>query len=209
MSWAMKAWVPVGLLLIVGGCATPEAIPEPQYYRLAPLRPITPAAVARPVVLYVDQFGADGVYAERPLVYALDEDAIRVKQYHYQYWLDSPTRLVTRRLLQTLRERAPTVSVVDRLPRDDRTWRIQGRLTRFDRVRGADGWTAVVEMDLRVEVLGSRQMLQSATYRESVSADGDRVTATAQAFSIALDAINERFLQDLERLLATRTEPPS
>ena len=38
-------------------------------------------------------FGADGLYADQALVYALDPMRAQLRQYHYQLWTDPPTRV--------------------------------------------------------------------------------------------------------------------
>ncbi|MCX7557901.1 hypothetical protein OS187_14000, partial [Xanthomonadaceae bacterium JHOS43] len=94
----------VGLLFgLLAGCASAPGLPETTYYRLseaAPLERLPEPVVSLPVV--VETFFADGLYSDQALIYSLDPDASRLRNYHYQIWIDPPVRLLQRRLISAM-----------------------------------------------------------------------------------------------------------
>ncbi len=138
--------------LAMVACSAPEPIPDFRYFRLAPAAPI--AAVPAPLLdkpRVVDNFRADGVHGERPILYANDAESIKVSQYHYQLWNDPPPLMVQRRLQELLTAAKVSDYVTDRMsPRSG--YRLTGVIYRFERVLVAGQPTeAVLGVRLRLE----------------------------------------------------------
>ncbi|HET7776979.1 MAG TPA: hypothetical protein VFL07_00365, partial [Rudaea sp.] len=78
-------------MLTLAGCSPPP-VPDVTYFRLP-----TPAALPhadKPLSLLpieVEVFGAEGVYAEQSLIYAVAADGNALRTYHYQLWSDPPS----------------------------------------------------------------------------------------------------------------------
>ena len=107
--WATTAIIAMAATL--GGCGVP-AVPDFTYYRLPRPAPIAPEASPLYGDIVVDVFGADGLYADQALVYALDADAGELRQYHYQLWTDPPTRVLQRRIERSTVHVGPFLTVV-------------------------------------------------------------------------------------------------
>ncbi|MEO7431757.1 MAG: ABC-type transport auxiliary lipoprotein family protein, partial [Dokdonella sp.] len=119
--------------LVVAGCSAPT-VPDFTYYRLPrpqPLEPVGTPEFHTPIV--VDVFGADGLYADQALIYAVDAGAQQLRQYHYQLWTDPPTRILQRRLIVQLRDAHVAPQVTDELPASQSAIRLSGVILRFDR----------------------------------------------------------------------------
>lgn len=192
------------LALLLAGCGGAPAVPDFTWYRLPRPQPLEPHAAPlfdQPVV--VEAFVADGIYAGQALVYALDPDAQRLRQYHYQLWIDPPTRVLQRRLLAMLREARIAQMVTDELPASTPAIRIGGIILRLDRVPDAQGGhAAVVALKLRADRIDGQPLVDDY-YRAEVRAADATVQATVDAYGAALDSVFRRFDADLR----ARMEP--
>lgn len=191
---AIVAW----LSLALAGCGGAPAVPDFTWYRMPrpqPLEAQTAPLFDAPLV--VEAFGADGLYADQALVYALDPGAQRLRQYHYQLWTDPPTRILQRRLLAMLREAGVAATVTDQLPASRPAIRIGGVILRLDRVpTAAGGFEAVVALKLRADDLDGQPLVDDY-YRAEVLATDATMQSTVDAYGAALDRIFARFDADL------------
>jgi ABC-type uncharacterized transport system auxiliary subunit len=194
----MKRPIVALLALVLCGCGGAPAVPDFTWYRMPRPQPLEPHAqplLDAPVV--VEAFGADGLYADQALVYALDPGAQRLRQYHYQLWTDPPTRILQRRLLAVLREARVAATVTDQLPASSPAIRIGGIILRLDRVpTTAGGFEAVVALKLRADAVDGRPLIDDYYRAEAPAADAT-IQATVDAYGAALDTIFTRFDADL------------
>lgn len=199
--------LPVLMASILVACATAPGIPETTYHRLPEpvgIERMAEAVVDLPIV--VDAFVADGLYADQALIYALDEDAARLRTYHFQLWIDPPARLMQRRMIKVLRTARAARVVTDQLPTSMQTLRVRGRIVRLERLRTAAGWEVVAGLVLRVEPSAGGRPWVIGDYRQRVVADGERVADSVRALGTALDRIAEDFLMDLSTQAKARGE---
>lgn len=184
--------------LLLAGCGGAPTVPDFTWYRMPRPQALEPHAAElfeAPVV--VEAFGADGLYADQALVYALDPGAQRLRQYHYQLWTDPPTRILQRRLLAMLREAGIAATVTDELPASRSAIRIGGTILRLDRVPiEAGGFAAVVALKLRADAVDGRPLVDDY-YRAEVAATDATIQSTVDAYGAALDIIFKRFDADL------------
>lgn len=195
-----KRWIALlGWAALLGACSAPT-VPDFTYYRLPRPQPL-PADPA-PLfgqALVVELFGAEGVYADQALIYALDPGAQELRQYHYQMWTDSPSHILQRRLIGLLRDAGVAARVTDELPASAQAARVRGAILRFDRVPTADGgYHAVIGLRLRADA-GDGTPLLDEYYRAERPAAGRDLKATVDAYGAALDEIFAKFHNDLRR----------
>lgn len=191
----------VTALLGLAGCAGVPGIPDTTYFRLPPRGEITPAAVEQPLPIQVHTLLADGLYSDQALIYSLDPNGARLKAYHYQLWVDPPVRMLQRRLVGTLRAAKFAPVVTDRLPTQVQALRIEGRIDRFERIRGTDGWTVAVALTLRVDANDGGVPLLLREYHRELPAASAEVQGSVDALGRGLDQIFAEFLQDFEQAL--------
>jgi len=193
----------LGLVFVIGGCGTTPNVPDHTYYRLpdpAEL-PVAPTQLFQ-VPVVVGLFAADGLYADRALVYALDHEASELRQYHYQLWTDPPTRTLQRRLQGALRKAAIAPLVVDELAASQTALRISGALLRFERVPTSDGGhVAAVVIKLRFDRPDGKPLVDEI-YRAEVAAESRSLGGTVKALGAAIDRIFAEFHADIERVAA-------
>ena len=144
-------------------------------------------------------FGADGLYADQALIYALDPSAGELRQYHYQLWTDPPTRVLQRRLILQLREAKVAGDVTDELPASHPAIRISGVILRFDRApNGSGGFNATVALKLRADDIGGFPLIDDY-YRAELPTAGTDIKATVDAYGAALDQVFAQFYADLRK----------
>lgn len=183
---------------LLAGCASGPGIPDTSYFRLPP--PAAVAAAPTPLLdgpLVVETFLADGVHSDQALLYSLDPDGERLRAYHYQLWVDPPTRMLQRRLIGTLRAANAAPLVAERLPPGALRWRINGRIEAFERVRRDDGWHVQVALQLRLDRSDDPLPRLLRDYRRERPAGGESVRDAVRAMGAAVDDIYAEFLAEL------------
>lgn len=187
--------------LAMVACSAPEPIPDFRYFRLGPAAPI--AAVPAPLLdkpLVVDNFRADGVHGERPILYANDAESIKVSQYHYQLWNDPPPLMVQRRLQELLSAAKVSDYVTDRMSPRMAGYRLTGVVYRFERVLVAGQPTeAVLGVRLRLEGAGTERPLIERDELVRVPVTGTRVEDAAIALTAAVDQVAVRLVSALQQ----------
>jgi ABC-type uncharacterized transport system auxiliary subunit len=184
--------------LVLSGCGNVPGVPDHTYFRMPPTAtlPVSPEPVfVTPIV--VELFSADGLYADRALIYATNPEATELRQYHYQLWTDPPTRLLQRRLKIELRETEIAPLVTDELAASQAAVRVSGQILRFERVPTVNGgYLASVVIKLRADRPDGTPQTDEI-YRADVEAVDNRLISTAEALFAASDQIFAEFYTDL------------
>ena len=200
MSRKYGTWSALALAAALLGACASDPVPELAYYALPPIvAPQARSAPAFKVPISIDAFLADGVYNEQGVLY-LSQGNRNLRAYHYQLWQDPPTRMLQRRLIDTLRASRMSDLVADRLPSSAEQITVLGLVRRFDRVQQADGWHATVKLELRVERGTAKTPLLVKVYEADVLAGDNSLVDTVRAFGDAVDRCYTEFSQDLEKL---------
>lgn len=190
------------LVLLLGACATPTPLPDFRYYTLpAPVATESAADLVKlDLPLVVGDLRASGIRGERPILYSSSADRSRLLQYHYQLWSEPPTVLVRDSLLRTLEQSAISALVTDRLSMREPAVRLSGELTRFERMRQGEGWSAAVELRLRASLGNEAMPLLDKRYFAEIAASDELLENSIGAFRTALDQISAELLSDLRRV---------
>lgn len=192
----------LGLVLALGACAQ-APVPSDTFYRLEIKSEATPSAQpVFDVAVEVRPFDADGILAERALVFATAEAGV-LRQYSYHFWVEPPALAVQRELADYLRRSGRFAEVVTPRFRVRSEIAVLGRIGRLEQVLGADGTAGVVvELEIGAERTGREGgLLTLNTYRVETPADDASPAAAVTAMRTALHAIFERFTRDLELAL--------
>ena len=191
----------LALLAALSGCASGPGIPETTYFRLPPAAPLAAGGTALDAPLVVEAFYADGVHADQALLYALDPEGERLRAYHYQMWVDPPTRLLQRRLIRALDEATLAPLVTARLPPKTRHYRLQMRIESFERLpRGEDRWAVSVVLRARLDDSDAGQPLIERDYRREIDVEGSRIRDSVRVMGAAIDQIYAELAADLRGL---------
>jgi ABC-type uncharacterized transport system auxiliary subunit len=172
------------------------AAPEHKYYRLL----ATPTApIAHPLLsgdLLVKSLRADGLYAERAIVFG-DASRRQLQQSHYHHWLYAPGQLVQEYLTQRLRQDAVAPAVRLQAAGIEPGYILSGRIVRFEKATGSGQSSAVVALELRLENKG--RLLWERGYSATEAAQDATMNAFVLAMETALNRIYVEVLADLGR----------
>lgn len=194
----MKIFLAAIVALTLVACGNIPGVPDHTYFHMSEPQALPVSKTEdfkTPIV--VNLFAADGLYADRALVYALGPEASELRQYHYQLWTDPPTRSLQRRLLIALREAEIAPLVIDELPASQAAVRISSSILRFERVPGINGGIiASVVLRLRVDRPDGTPQLDEIYHADEPAADKS-LGSTVVALSSAVDRIFAEFHADL------------
>lgn len=196
--------VAASLALLLAACASAPGIPDTNYFRLPERTPLPVAGtppLSSPVV--VEPFLADGVHSDQALLYSLDPDGARLRAYHYQLWVDPPTRMLQRRLIGAMRDANIAPLVVARLPAQSEHWTVRGQIEAFERIRREDGWHVQLALQLRADYGDEPLPRLLRDYRVTLPAGGDSVRDAVRTYGTALDRIYAQFVGELTALEAS------
>lgn len=194
----MRIFVTALLTLALAACGNVPGVPDHTYFRMskAQVLPVSETPVFNTPIV-INLFAADGLYADRALVYALDPSGAELRQYHYQLWTDPPTRALQRRLLIEIRDAGIAPLVTDQLAASQAALRISGSILRFERVPTVDGsFIASVVLRLRADRPDGTPQFDDI-YHADVEATDHSLGATVIALSSAVDQIFAEFHGDL------------
>lgn len=196
----MKHRVMRGLVLmaaagLVAACSS-GPVPKDRFYRLD-IAPGTMAAAPLPGVLEVQAARVQGLLSGRALAYE-DSDGV-LKQRDYHYWTEPPAKLLQSAMIDALRARGLSNTVISPEFRAARDFEIIPRLRRFEEIRGSD--TAVVEIELALRrVASASRLLLIKTYSAKAQAANHSEAAFAVAMGQAVSAVIDRFVADVAAL---------
>ncbi len=184
------------LLALLGGCAGPVPVPEDRFYRLAtpvPARHLSKPITAKPLI--VRPLEAEGLYAERAVIYSEDPGHRVLRQYHYHFWLEAPGRLLQDYVAAYLRAAGLAPQVSAEYSSSAADYVVSGRVLRFERLLDGDQARVVVALRLSLRPAEGEGPLLVREYRAEVPA-AEELSTSVPAFERALDSILAKFVQD-------------
>lgn len=184
-------------MAMIYGCATPE-VPDDRFYRVR-LPDVTSSSTPQlDGVLVVDRFLADGLIAERPLVYGAAKSPNQLQQYNYDYWVEPPSRMLQEELVHYLRLAGLAEMTVTPELRIRADFELRGKIRRLEHLRG-DPSKVVVDMEFALRS-GRGDILWVDEYRSEVEVGDSKVSSAVLAFNQAVAEIYARLLSDIQRL---------
>jgi cholesterol transport system auxiliary component len=189
-----------GLLLILSSCADNPPMPDDRYYRI----PWTSTALTETKLtdggLFVQQFIADGLYRERPLIHTADRSGIELLQYHYHHWVDSPARMLRDQLIRYLTESRAALHVVNNtdVPVD---LAIHGKIKGFERYKYGNTDRVNVELEFRVDQTGNKVPLLISAYNVQIDVHGNSMNGVVTAYGLAISQVFAQLLADVSNKL--------
>ena len=189
------------IVLVLCSCATNAPVPDDHYYKLPWEQVALPQVRLTAGTIFVEQFIADGLYRERALLHTVDKLGIELKQYHYHYWIDSPSRILRDQLIRYLAASNAATSV-SAVPVASAVLGIHGIVKGFERREYDHTDQVFVDLEFRVDKHGKDTPLLMSDYQAQVGVAGPEMNDVVIAFETALSQIFARFLADLHDQLA-------
>jgi ABC-type uncharacterized transport system auxiliary subunit len=181
----------------VFGCATPD-VPDDRFYRVSLPEAASRGSTQLPGVLVVNRFLADGLISERPMVYGPVESPNQLRQYHYDYWVEPPTRMLQEELVRYLRSAGLAEKTVTPELRIRPDFELSGKVRRLEHLRGGPSRVVVdIEFVLRS---GRGGLLWVDEYHSEVEVGDSQVPTAVGAFDQAVAEIYASLLSDLRGL---------
>jgi ABC-type uncharacterized transport system auxiliary subunit len=162
---------------------------------------VAPAADASPVrklegTLEVQRFDADGVLQDRAIVYAASTAPDVLFQHRYQFWTDTPSRMLQDVAVNYLRSMGIALQIVTPEHRIQPNYTLSGNIKRMEHLVGESPAVSVeIEFGLRRESDGT--MLWLDDYRVSKEVASDDVALATVAISEAVAEILAALLEDI------------
>ena len=151
--------------------------------------------------MVVQRFTADGLTAQRPLVYGSPESPHQLRQYNYHFWADTPTRMLQELTVDVLRAAGLAERVVTPELRALADYELTGKIKRLEYLRGESSSVAVrIELALN-RIDGNRLIWLEDLAAERPTEDNSVASAT-RAMGGALSDIYREALESLAELPA-------
>ncbi|NLZ07351.1 MAG: hypothetical protein GXY19_19455 [Phycisphaerae bacterium] len=191
--------VPAACSLVLSGCARPVSA-NSRFYMLQAPRPVAPAVREGKAVLAVPRCTIDAAYANRGLVYRLDEH--RYESDAYNEFLVSPTVMITERTRDWLAQSGLFAQVLGSGSGAEPTHRMEANIAAvYGDFRDKRAPKAVMEIRfflLRIEGGADPVIVMAKSY----AATADVATAGPEGLVAGLDRCLQTILTELERDLA-------
>jgi ABC-type uncharacterized transport system auxiliary subunit len=190
------AFALVAAAIALAACSQPP-VPEDHYYRIGVA---APHARPKPMAgtIEVERFIADGVVADRPIVYSDRGNAHEVQAYHYQFWVEPPTVMLQNQLVSYLRAANVAKRIVTPELRTEPDYIVTGKIIRFEQVRGDPPGTTV-ELELALKQSGDDRVLVLESRKIETRAANNSVPAAVAAISQAVTTLFQEFVARLPR----------
>ncbi len=191
--------VPAACSLVLSGCARPVSA-NSRFYMLQTPRPAAPAVREGTAVLAVPRFTIDAAYANRGLVYRLDDH--RYESDAYNEFLISPTVMITERTRDWLTQSGLFAQVLGSGSGAEPTHRIEANIAVLcGDFRDRNAPKAVIEIRfflLRTESGVDPKIIMAKSY----GATADVATAGPEGLVAGFDRCLQMILAELEKDLA-------
>lgn len=180
----------------LGGCAGGEVEPPDRHYRLLIDTPPALEMPALPGVLLVKRFTADGLIAQRAVVYARAPSPGALFQYNYHFWAETPTVMLQELVARALRAARVAQQVTTPAHGVTSSHVLVGRIERLEHLLG-DAPAVAVALELAVFDGERRELVWLARYAEELPVGAPGVGPAVRVAGVALSRILARFVADL------------
>ena len=186
----------IAIGVVLAACSQPP-VPKDNYYRLhigSPKQIYNKPLFSGPVE--VQRFSADGLLANRHIVYANSQRPHLLNEYHYHFWSEPPPAMIRDQMVDFLRAAKASDRVVTPELRISAKYIISGKIKRFEHVRGSQEHAAV-ELELAARNRKSGDLLYLGTYGVKTPVSGSNVASAVESINRSVREIFARFLNNI------------
>ncbi len=194
----MKKTIVILAALLVSACTQPE-LPKDNFYRLQIDQAQDQGQILFRGGIEIERFVADGLIADRPIVYSENGNPNQVRQYHYHMWTEPPVAMLRDQLVDYLRQAKVSDKVVTPELRGNARYALIGKIRRLEKIAGKNP-RAVLSLELALLEDRTGKLIFLETYRVEQTAASDGVGDAVIALNQALSEIFARFVADLRAL---------
>lgn len=193
------------LVNILTGCAGSSGpIPDDQFYRLSgkPLQSDSNKILLNGS-LEISRFNAKSLYNERAILYTDKDQPLKLRQYHYHYWADSPAQMVQDSFATIFSRAGLAINVSVSSPRIEYVYSVSGNVLRFERIVGGGDDKALVSLSLALTKRGVGKPLILKTYTQEITSESGSLYSSIEAFNVAMSLISREFVKDVAEHCST------
>lgn len=173
------------ILALLVGCAAPT-VPKEQYFRLIATPAETPVATPLNGIVEIPAFDAEGVLAERPLLFTADGGR-KLEQRNYAYWTNSPPQMLRDQLITYLRSAHVATKVVPSELRVDAKYVVRGKLRRLEQTANPTG--GVIEIEVALLDEETNQLIASKVFLAKEPAANGNIDDAVAALNTGMNQI--------------------
>lgn len=184
--------------LSITACSAPPA-PKEQYFRLIAAPAEAAATQSLDGVVVVAPFSAEGVMAERPLLFTAN-DGRKLEQRNYAYWTDAPPEMLRDQLIAYLRSANIAPNVVPSELRIAAKYEVKSVIHRLEQV-GGDSPAGAITIEFSLIERETDSLIVNRTYAVAKPAADNSIDSAVAALNEGLDEIFGSFVTDLQTAL--------
>lgn len=183
-----------GILASLLACSAQPPVPEDNFYHLpeAQLKTRPQQLVSE---ISVKRLVTDGLHSERAMLFSESGQALRLKQYHYHHWSDSPPRMLQEHLISALRSTGVANTVVNYDAGQRTAYNLSGKIRHFEQVGRGKKSAVLVGLELRLDDKNGKPLLIK-DYHYTEMAGSDAPNDLVRAYAAALNKIYAEFISD-------------
>ena len=189
----------IALPLLAAGCATSAPpVPKDNFHRIVVSAEPAENRAKAPLdgVVSVSPFEADGLLRERPLIFAVSDDGLTLRQHDYHHWIDVPSRMLRAQLIEYLRASGFARMIVSPDLRVAPDYEVRGRVKRLEQNRAGGRPMVTIEVELALVRLSDRRVMVIDSYAVNRPTGAASVDAGVAALNLAAADLFGRFLSD-------------
>jgi cholesterol transport system auxiliary component len=177
-------------LALLSACTAPE-VPKEQYFRLIAAPAEVHATKPLDGVVEIAPFGADGVMAERPLLFTANGGR-KLEQRNYAYWTNPPPQMLRDQLVAYLRAAQFAPQVVPSEMRIDAKYAVRGTVRRLEQTANPNG--AVIEIELSLIEEASNRLIASKLFHAEQPSSSSDIDDAVKALNAGMNQIFHDFV---------------
>ena len=188
------------ITLVLMGCQSAPPVPADKYYRLEAVSGEPSARTILNETLFIEPVRADGLYAERAMLFAPGNEPRELQQYHYQYWIEPPRVLLQEHIRASFEAMAIAPHVTDIASGNGAGYLLNARILRLEKIIDGSKTRAVVSLHFALQRTKSSELILEHSYSAEVVMSDDTQHAYVLACEAGLKKIYASFAEDLKSL---------
>ncbi len=186
--------------LVLMGCQSAPPVPADKYYRLEAAPGEASARTILNETLFIAPLRADGLYAERAMLYAPANQPRELQQYHYQHWIEPPRLLLQEHMRASFELMAIAPHVTDIASGSGAGYLLNARILRLEKITDGSNTRAVVSLHFALQRMKPLEVILEHSYSAEMVVSDDTQHAYVLACEAGLKKIYANFAGDLKSL---------
>lgn len=184
--------------MILAGCQAAPPVQSDKYYRLDAVGGVAPEQAILNESLYVAPLRADGLYAERAMLFTSFSQQRELQQYHYQHWSKPPPVLLQEHMRASFEAMALAPFVTD--VAINYGYVLNGKILRLEKIIDGKSARAVVSLHIALQRKKPSELVLERSYSAEEAAYDNTQHAYVMACEAGLKKIYAKLAEDIKLL---------